>query len=410
MVTRGHSLGALLLALSSLVACTSRGPEPQMASVPPSPPAPAAAPAPTPTPAPALAPTQPASSAMSPAPAEQPPDGAPAPLDAAARAVFLGTAEDEPPVELGGVTEERKNQHYVTSNERTLEAFHSRIQDLRGGYVGVGSDQAYLFIGWARSELAWLTDYDPVVVDIHAIYHALFAVADTPAAFRDLWRVERKPAAIAAIQQHGPVGAPAPDRADARRRELLYRRYRARIAKRLDAVSAGMAAAGVPSFLTDQAQYTYVRDLVRAGRVRSLVADLTQTTAVQQLAAAASKLAVPVRVVYLSNAEEYWNRLTPSFRANVGALPVDDRSVVLRTLLTWSKNQDYRYNAQPLRNYQQWLAQPWVRTIRDVVRRKEFDPAAVNFFETDELPDEQLFRERQERKTRAGAPALLPVQ
>jgi len=349
---------------------------------------------------------------MSPAPAEAPPEPThPAPLDESQRAIFLGSAEDEPPLELGGVTEARKNQHYVSSNERTLAAFHPRIRDLRGGYLGVGSDQAYLMIGWARSELAWLIDYDPVVVDIHAIYHALFAVADTPAAFRDLWRVEGKPMAIAAIQQHGPASlhTATPSRLDARRRELLYRRYRARIAKRLDAVIAGMTAAGVPSFLTDQAQYTYVRELVRAGRVRSLVADLTQTTGVQQLAAAASKLAVPVRVVYLSNAEEYWNSLSPSFRANILALPVDERSVILRTLLTWDKNQDYRYNAQLARNYQQWLAQPWVRTIRDVVRRKEFDPTIVNFFETEDLPDEAVFRQRQERRANARPVAPTPA-
>lgn len=372
-----------------LAACTTAAGEPH-ASVPP------AAPPPTP---PAAAPVavHPVPSVLSQVPADAPPEpGVPGPLAEAARATFLGSAEDEPPPELGGVTEARKNQHYVSSNERTLEAFHPRIKDLRGGYLGVGSDQSYLLIGWARSELAWLIDYDPVVVDVHAVYHALFAAADTPEAFRDLWRKEGKPAAVAAIAaRYAP--------ADARRRELLYRRYRARIAKRLDAVIAGMTAAGVPSFLTDAEQYAYVRDLVRHGRVRTLVADLTQTTAVRELAAAAATLETPLRVVYLSNAEEYWNALPPNFRSNVAALHVDERSVVLRTLLTWEKNQDYRYNAQSAQNYKQWLAQPWVRTIYDVVRRKQFDPAEVHFFETDGLPDEQAYRERQSRRAVARA-------
>jgi hypothetical protein len=398
MVTRTHREAARLCALLlALAACKGAGKEPRMDSVPPTvAPRPVAlAPVRDDRVEPAPGPVTPVPSAMSEVPADAPAaTGAPAPLDDAARAVFLGSAEDEPPVELGGVTEARKNQHYVSSNERTLEAFYPRIRDLRGGYVGVGSDQAYLLIGWARSELAWLIDYDPVVVDIHAVYHALLAAADGPAAFRDLWRVEHKPAAIAAIAaRYAPR--------DAKRRELLYRRYRARIAKRLDAVIAGMTAANVPSFLTDQAQYTYVRDLVRNGRVRALVADLTQNVAVPQLAAAAEKLATPVRVVYFSNAEEYWNTLPAGFRGNVAALHVDDRSVVLRTLLTWEKNQDYRYNAQPARGYQQWLAQPWVRTIYDVVRRKQFDPAEVHFFETDELPDEAAFRQRQDRRAAA---------
>ncbi|MBL9100695.1 MAG: hypothetical protein JNL82_07050 [Myxococcales bacterium] len=381
-----RSAVAALVVLSS---CSSAGGEPRLASTPQ-----AAAPPATPEPQVPAAATHPVPSAISQVPADPPPPADPAPLADDARAVFLGSPEDEPPVELGGVTAERKNQHYVSSNERTLEAFHPRIRGLRGGYLGVGSDQSYLLIGWARSELAWLIDYDPVVVDVHAVYHALFAAADTPAAFRDLWRVEHKAAAVAAIKaRYEPR--------EARRRELLYRRYRARIAKRLDAVIAGMTAAGVPCFLTDDGQYAYVRDLVRQGRVRSLVADLTQTTAVRQLAAAAERLATPIRVVYLSNAEEYWNTLPANFRDNIAALHVDDSSVVLRTLLTWEKNQDYRYNAQSARKYKQWLAQPWVRTIYDVVRRKQFDPAEVHFFETDALPDEQAYRERQSKRALA---------
>lgn len=391
MVTRGNCLGALLMVLP---ACSGASNEPKMASVPPAPPPPVRAPVSH----------GPVPSVMSPAPADPPTDpGAPAPLDPAARAVFHGTAEDDPPPELGGVTEERKNQHYVSSNERALEAFYPRIRDIGGGYVGVGSDQAYLLIGWARSELVWLTDYDPVVVDVHAVYHALFTAADTPAAFRDLWRMENKPAAIAAITAAYP-------KADARRRELLYRRYRARIAKRLDAVIAGMTAANVPCFLTDQTQYTYIRELVRGGRVRSLVADLTQTTAVVELAAAAEKLGTPVRVVYLSNAEEYWNTLPANFRSNIAALHLDDKSVVLRTLLTWAKNQDYRYNAQSARNYQRWLAQPWVRTINDVVRRRQFEEGATTFFETDDLPDEAAYRLRQERRANSAKLAAATAQ
>jgi hypothetical protein len=72
--------------------------------------------------------------------------------------------------------------------------------------------------------------------------------------------------------------------------------------------------------------------------------------------------------------------------------------VVLRTLLTWETNQDYRYNAQPARNYQRWLAVPGSASIYDVVRRKASSTPAVNFFETTELPDEPC------ASARSGAP------
>lgn len=390
---------SLCVVALGLLACSRGSVDPRPFAEPPT--AAAAAttpPAATPAPAPVVA-VAPVPEDMPQAPAAP---GPPQPLSAEQRAAFLAPAEDEPPPELGGVTEARKNQHYVTGNERTLEAFYPRIRGLGGAYVGVGSDQSYLMIGWARAELAWLIDYDPVVVDLHAVYHALFGVAATPDEFLALWRKENKPRAIAALHAAypGPAGV---------RRELLYRRYRARVAKRLDELHLGMTAAGVPTFLTDAETYTHVRDLIAAGRVRAMVADLTGEGAVRQVGAAAKTLATPIRVLYLSNAEEYWSGLPRSFRDNIAALHVDDGSVVLRTLLTWEINQDYRYNAQPTRSYQQWLAQPWVRTIYDVVRRKAIVPGAINFFETTDLPDEAVYRKRQERRARSQAPATAPA-
>jgi len=318
------------------------------------------------------------------------------PLSPRQRAAFLAPGADEPAAELGGVTEARKGQHYVTGNERALEAFYPRIQGLGGAYVGVGSDQAYLLLGWARAELAWLIDYDPEVVDLHAVYHALFAAAATPALFIELWHKDHKARAIAALHAAHPGAAGL-------HHEAVFRRHRARVAKRLGQLQLAMTAAGVPTFLTDADEYTHVRALIRAGRVRALLADLGRDGAVQQIGAAARSLATPVRVVYLSNAEEYWEVLPQAFRDNLAALHVDERSVVLRTLLTWETNQDYRYNAQPARNYKQWLADPRIQSIYDVVHRRPAFTPGVDFFETTELPDEQRVRRRHERRLRAAA-------
>ena len=400
MVTRADSKqrpGRIWLGLAISLGCSNAAAEPRPVASPHSPLTPAPPPVAAPVAAPVL--VAPVPKDMSEAPATVAP---PQPLSAEQRAAFLAPTEDDPPEELGGVTEARKNQHYVTGNERTLEAFYPRVRGLGGAYVGVGSDQAYLLLGWARAELAWLIDYDPVVVDLHAVYHALFGVAATPEEFLALWRKDSKPRAIAALHAAYPGAAGV-------RRELLYRRYRARVAKRLDELQATMTAAAVPTFLTDADSYAYVRGLIAAGRVRAMLADLTGEGAVRQIGAAARALETPVRVLYLSNAEEYWSNLPRSFRDNILALHVDDSSVVLRTFLTWEINQDYRYNAQPARNYQQWLAQPWVRTIYDVVRRKAIVPGAINFFETTDPPDEAVFRRRQERRARAEARAGAPT-
>ncbi len=389
---RSAGLG-LALSTSGSLACSRAAADPQVTDPPRVPQIAAAQVVAAPT---SPAPTSPEVHVPEDMPEEPAGPVATRPLDPAQRAAFFGPGADEPAAELGGVTEERKGQHYVTGNERTLEAFYPRIRELGGAYVGVGSDQAYLLLGWSRAELAWLVDYDPVVVELHAVYHALFTAAETPEQFLALWQKDNKDQAIAALHAAYP-GAPGAAR------EALYRRYRARVAKRLGQLQVTMTAAGVPTFLTDAGEYTYVRTLIQAGRVRALLADLSRDGAIRQIGAAARALNTPVRVVYLSNAEEYWERLPQPFRDNLAALHIDDRSVVLRTLLSWQANQDYRYNAQPVHNYKQWLASPAVRSIYDVVRRKATIEPGINFFETTDLPDEEAVRKRQERRDRLNA-------
>lgn len=320
----------------------------------------------------------------------------PGPLDPGQRALLRRTPGDPPPEVLAGVTEARVGQHYVTGNEHGLDAFHGRVRGLGGAYLGVGAEQGYLLLGWSRAELGWLVDYDPVVVEMHALHHAIFLAADTPGRYLELWHKVHRGEAIAVLRTAYP-GAAGEARVE------LYRRHRARVAKRLDELAAGMQVAGVPSFLTDADEYTHVRALIAGGRLRAITADLTRRGAVRRIAGVARRLGVTVRVVYLSNAEEYWERLPDEFRDNLAALPADRRSVVLRTLLTWEQNRDYRYNAQPLHNYRRWLAVAEVRTIHDVTRRDRVFTNARGFFEVHELPNLAALRRRELRRQRTGA-------
>src|SRR5690606_26050555 len=113
---------------------------------------------------------------------------------------------DEPPERRGGVTRDREGKHYVAGNEKTLHAFYSSIADVGGGYVGVGSDQAYLLIGWARPEIAWLTDYDPDVIDVHEIYRLCILASETPEEMLALWDKTARPQlhALVDAEHEGP--------------------------------------------------------------------------------------------------------------------------------------------------------------------------------------------------------------
>lgn len=328
--------------------------------------------------------------------AAHPPVGsAGSPLPADARAIFHQSAEDRVPLERGGVTTARRGKQYLTGNEKSLFAFYETIANLGGGYVGVGSDQAYLLIGWSRPQLAWLTDYDPDVVRIHRVYRAFFLAFEDPDTFLSAWTKEAGDTAIAAIAAHC---APH-ERSDLAK---LYTIHRAFIHRRLSTLRRSIERRKIPSYLTDAEEYAYVRQMVRHERVRPMLVNLLEREGLSGVATAARALDLPVRVLYLSNAEEYWDLYPETFRRNVEALPTDERSVLLRTLLIWKVNQDYRYNVQPLENFRQWLAEPFIRTVYDIVHARP-DPSAehINVFFTDASPHDSP---RGRRARRADVP------
>jgi hypothetical protein len=374
---------AILLTLVCAAGCARAGARP---TATPSAPAIASAPPQRVTPAPVepepvaeLEPAAPVSAPVAPAPAIE--DELLAPLSDEDVRVLFGSASDAPPERRGGVTSDRLDKHYIAGNEKTLHAFYSSIAGIGGGYVGVGSDQAYLLIGWARPEIAWLTDYDPDVVDVHEIYRLCILASETPEDMLSLWDKAARP------RVHALVEAEHEGR-QAKRLEALYGRNRGWIARRLLAQRDRLREAAVPSWLTDQETYDYVRRMLQARRVRPVLANLLDARGIAGVADTARALGVPIRVMYLSNAEEYWPKYTSRYRANLAALPFAEDAVVLRTLLIWDVNEDYRYNVQRAANYLGWLARPFVRNVYDVVHaRPKPTKEAVNFFETEGDPD-----------------------
>jgi hypothetical protein len=374
----------LVLASLLLIACTTRG-----APASTTPPV-AVEPAPKPTSEPAeptdavavaATDTKPPSEPTEPTPEPTPEPGVRGPLTDAQVEILLGTAEDEAPEYRGGITPERENKHYLAGNERMLQAFYPAIKDVGGGYVGVGTDQAYLFMSWARPEIAWLVDYDPAVVEVHELYRLFFAAAETPAEFVALWDKPAREEGLAVI---------AAAHQDRRFKSLRrwYLGYKGWIHRRLVGVTRAMERADVPSYLTHQDHYDFIKEMLAERRVRPMVVNLLEQKGLRGIGEASTKLGVPIRLLYLSNAEEYWPRYPRSYRETFAALPFHEDALVLRTLLIWSVNTDYRYNVQPAKNYVEWLAQPYVDDVYDITHeRPKAQAEGINFFETVGQPE-----------------------
>lgn len=281
-------------------------------------------------------------------------------LPADAHQRLWATSEDPPAVALDAIKDEHRDKHFLASDEANLHLFHDAVANVGGGYVGVGTDQAYLFIGWARSDFAWLTDYDEWVYWVHVISGIFFDVSQTPEAYRARWSSKARASSLALLADRFPD----PDEARMARRVFLAARFQQ--ARRLAFVRNACRKAGVPTYLTDPEMYDFVRNLWRSGRIRPMVGNLLGDRAMKGIGEAAAALGIPIRTLYLSNAEEYWD-YPKAFRENMAALRLDDRSRVLRTRAAKPHNGDYRYVVQPGDLFLLWLAQPKVRAVRHIV-------------------------------------------
>ena len=81
-----------------------------------------------------------------------------------------------------------------------------------------------------------------------------------------------------------------------------------------------------------------------------MLGNLLDVQALRGIGDVSRSLDVPIRALYLSNAESYWNYPT-SFRDNISAMNFDGDSLVMRTFATKPKNGDYCYGTQSARDF-----------------------------------------------------------
>jgi hypothetical protein len=294
-----------------------------------------------PTPVPA----EPTPAPAEPTPAVAAERGLP-PLSAEQRATLLAGAEER-------IISRR--EHFTVSNEYRHDLWFPYLRGLGGVYVGVASDQNYTLMAVAGSEVGYLIDLDRQVVHLHRMYMALIAASPTPDEFLARFDAAAQ-ADTAALLQAGLSDMSDGDRAAALKflatnREAL-RAY-------LGTVHASKRDGQGVTWLSDPALYEHMRRMVAGGRMRPINGNLAGKTAMATIAAGARALELPVKILYLSNAEEYLF-YTDDFVANVRALPVEPGSIVLRTIhdrfVGWESCGDgdkrWNYQVQPLVDFQ----------------------------------------------------------
>jgi len=218
-----------------------------------------------------------------------------------------------------------------------------------------------------------LMDFDQWVVDLHRIYGVFFKHAETPEAFLALW--SRRQRAVARRLVRDAL------RDVSRKHKIgyVFLRTRSKVDARLQLIAKRYRRLGIATFLTDQKQYDYLRQLVLSGRVIAKRGNLMGKKTMRLLGETAKRLGLVVRTFYLSNAEEYISRAgRPMFRANVMGLPMDERSLTLRTL-PWrhGSKRYWTYYIQRLDNFSLWLRYHKRMHVRKMVGKDTGKPRAL---------------------------------
>ncbi|MEL6545440.1 MAG: hypothetical protein AAFQ82_12490, partial [Myxococcota bacterium] len=219
--------------------------------------------------------------------------------------------------------------------------------------LGVGTNQNYLMAGWANASHLIIIDFDQVIVHVHDAYRAFFLQAETPDDLLDFWRPRSK-YRRAAYQVLKDTYEKRGRRAAARN---AVRKFGHRVYLGLKESIKHTQKLGVPSFLTDQAQFEHIKKLYQENRIFVIRGDFTARRTLNGISEMLDELEMPLSVLYLSNVEQYigWNR---AFRRNMERLPVRDDGFVLRTY-GWGKHRtadhNYRYYVQSGAAFKEWI-------------------------------------------------------
>jgi hypothetical protein len=305
-------------------------------------------------------------------------------------AVLAGIPADPPPEHLSA------DVHFPTSNENQLHLWHAALKDRGGAFLGVGTDQVYQMAAWAKSDLIVAMDFDQVVVDLHWAYRAMFLAAKTPKEFLELWSA-KKTKELDEILDKGIA-----NEAQRKATKDAVSAYRRRIELRLHRERGDMELNKLKTFLDDQGQYDFIVQQITAGRWVAVRGDLTADKTVLGVGAALKQLGIPLRVYYPSNAERYWP-YSQQYRDNMLSLPMDDKTIVLRTQGAASKtNVDpYHYVVQSGPNFTLWMKQPTPRVINMLVHKKA--TKVEHLYELDAVPTDADMVDHEAAKEAAKA-------
>lgn len=302
-----------------------------------------------------------------------------APLSDIQKAKFAAIPADADPEVLLSVDATNNGQHYLSSDEKHPELFKSSIQDLGGTFIGVGTEQVYLYAGWQKANLVIALDYDSYIVELHQTLLAAWNAAENADALRVIFADKSK-------GQSFFKKFAADNQLNEKMTLKKYNRYRYFILSSLDKVK-NMSD---KTFMNDADTFNYLKTLIQNGRIIPLQGDLLADKTIQALAQILKdpEINSKVSVLYLSNTEQYWS-YSQQFKQNMLALPYHDNAVILRTRAVYPQNGDYRYDLQKASVFSAWMKSNQCKDVRQMLKKYHIKKNEIPFIIDDALPSDQ---------------------
>jgi hypothetical protein len=274
-------------------------------------------------------------------------------------------------------------EHYPTSNERRIDFFMKPIQNLGGCYIGVGTDQNFSFIAKAKSERAWLMDFDPVIVKVNLIHLLFIEKSNNYEEFRNLWLRKNKTQSFEIVKAQFEKD-PEYDLI-LKAWETAHRTFSG-VEDRLNELNFMTKKFALNTFSNNPDEFLYLKKLVAEKKIKVVNGDLTGSKTLQNISKVATNLNCKVRILYLSNAEEYF-RYPENMRTNFLSIPIDEKSLVIRTMTSGTKQYfgypegekfeesfPLHYNIQPIESLKAWMKfRTYFSTVHMLLKRETLE-------------------------------------
>jgi hypothetical protein len=272
-----------------------------------------------------------------------------------------------------------------TSNETAYPFAVARLRKLNvngGAYLGVGPEQNFNYIAKLRPKIAFIMDIRRQAIIQHLLYKAIFRMAPTAPEFLSYLVCRPLPAKkvssrgapfedVVTFLEHAEAPEATYSANMSRVRDIIRKEFGIPLSdgdlERLDYVYSAFQSAGLgisfrfgprsfggygnfptlkdlilqrdgtgnfASFLANREDYAFVRDLHEQNRIIPLVGDFAGNKALAGVGAYLRKHGYTLKVLYASNVERYLfrNDVFPSFVSNVRRLPIDQTSVLIRSV------------------------------------------------------------------------------